>query len=155
METFGSRLRKLIDEKDIQYKDFAKILRVAPSTISNWLNGDRFPNDEKILTIIADFFNVTTDYLLCRTDNKNNTLSEYIVNDQRIKISYNNDNFPDGMSDNDKLAYGEIGNALKSLGLVYEDLAIIKRFRELKLELKDLDQLSEIKKIVTKFNVEK
>ena len=76
METFGSRLRKLIDEKDIQYKDFAKILRVAPSTISNWLNGDRFPNDEKILTIIADFFNVTTDYLLCRTDNKNNTLSE-------------------------------------------------------------------------------
>lgn len=67
MSIFGNRLRSLIEEADIEGKEFAKALHVQPSTVSNWLGGVRFPKDD-VLIQIADYFSVTTDYLLGRTD---------------------------------------------------------------------------------------
>lgn len=72
METniFGNRLRILLEEKDLEGKEFAKIIHVQPPTVSNWLNGNRFPNQDT-LRKIADYFNVSVDYLLGRTDIRN------------------------------------------------------------------------------------
>ncbi|MHC1684926.1 MAG: helix-turn-helix domain-containing protein [Clostridiaceae bacterium] len=68
MNVFGNRLRSLIEEAEIEGKDFAKAIHVQPSTVSNWLGGVRFPKDD-VLIKIADYFKVSIDYLLGRTDN--------------------------------------------------------------------------------------
>lgn len=65
MSKFGDRLRELREEKDLMSKDFAKIMNVEPATVTNWEKGKRFPKDD-ILMKIADYFNVSIDYLLGR-----------------------------------------------------------------------------------------
>lgn len=67
LSKFGERLRTVLEEKDMQGKELAKILSVEPPTVSNWLNGNRFPKDDMLIQI-ADYFNVSVDYLLGRTD---------------------------------------------------------------------------------------
>lgn len=70
MSMFGRRLRTLLEEHDMEGKDFAKAMHVQPPTVSNWMNGNRFPKEDVLLNI-ASFFNVTTDYLLGISDLKN------------------------------------------------------------------------------------
>lgn len=98
MATFGSRLRELLDGAEIQYKDFAKLLKVAPSTISNWLSGERFPNDEKILMFLADYFDVTLDYLLGRTDDKDTIVVKNNVDGHDIEIGVDRKDYPNGLT---------------------------------------------------------
>lgn len=78
---FGNRLRMLLEERDIEGKEFAKMLHVQPPTLSNWLNGNRFPKDREMLTSIADYFNVSLDYLL----GKSNTRNSEQTNQQKEK----------------------------------------------------------------------
>lgn len=47
--------------------DLAEHLDISPTTVSSLCNGRLAPNLEKLIKI-ADFFNVSTDYLLGRTD---------------------------------------------------------------------------------------
>lgn len=65
--TFGQRLINLREEKGIFQKELAAHLNVSISTISNYENDVHFP-DIAILCKLADYFHVTTDYLLARTD---------------------------------------------------------------------------------------
>lgn len=60
---FGNRLRFLIDESDITQKELAMHLNIAPSTISSYVQNAREP-DFATLKLIAEYFGVTTDYLL-------------------------------------------------------------------------------------------
>src|SRR5690606_24438351 len=46
-----------------------EIFNVRKGTVSNWENGNRFP-DENTIIKLADFFNVSIDYLLGRTDKR-------------------------------------------------------------------------------------
>lgn len=66
MDKFGPILRMLLEERELDGKDFAKVLNVAQPTVSNWINGNRSPNQE-MLIIIADYFEVSVDFLLGRT----------------------------------------------------------------------------------------
>jgi len=45
-------------------------LHIAQNTVSQWENESRDIDSDK-LNVLADYFNVTTDYLLCRTNNPN------------------------------------------------------------------------------------
>ena len=67
METFGGRLLTLRTEKNISRLQLANILNVSVRLISYWENNQR-ECDFKTLVSIADYFSVTTDYLLGRTD---------------------------------------------------------------------------------------
>jgi transcriptional regulator with XRE-family HTH domain len=67
---FGSRLRQLREEKALYQKDLASKLGLTQKTISNYENNERFP-DPKILSKIADLFNVSIDFLLDRSDMRN------------------------------------------------------------------------------------
>ncbi len=49
--------------------EFAKIFNVTKQTVSNWENGNRNP-DSATLSKLADYFGVTVDYLLGRTDKR-------------------------------------------------------------------------------------
>lgn len=64
---FGKRLRELRLKKDLTQADLAKIIGLGESTISFYESNKRQP-DYEILTKLATFFNVSTDYLLGRTD---------------------------------------------------------------------------------------
>lgn len=68
MRTFGDTLKKLRKKKDIRQEDVAKALGVQETTISNWENNRRIPEDHQMLVKIAEFFDCTTDYLLGKED---------------------------------------------------------------------------------------
>ena len=63
MSTFGSRLKALRQSKGLTGVELGEILNVSNKTISTWENNTREPNQEMTATI-AEYFNVTTDYLL-------------------------------------------------------------------------------------------
>lgn len=60
---FNERLRYLIECKEIKIKDLAPQISLSASTLSNYAQGTREP-DYETLKRIADYFGVTTDYLL-------------------------------------------------------------------------------------------
>ena len=63
MSDFGSQLKKLRKNNKITQKELAKILGLAQTTIANYENNSRFPNQETLIEI-ADYFGVTLDYLI-------------------------------------------------------------------------------------------
>lgn len=64
---FAEKLRYLIDCQDIKLKTLAPKLDISPSTLSNYTQGTREP-DYEVLVRIADYFGVSTDYLLGREE---------------------------------------------------------------------------------------
>ena len=65
----STRLKNLREDKNIKQKDLALYLDVSSSTIGKYEVGKREPNIEK-LNKIADYFNVSIDYLVGRTEKK-------------------------------------------------------------------------------------
>lgn len=70
MKTFGDRLRELRTERQITGEKFGELFSVTKTAVSYWENGKSFPGEETV-SKIADFFNVTTDYLLGKSDIRN------------------------------------------------------------------------------------
>lgn len=65
MARFGELLAELRLDRRLTQKELANILYVSDGTISNYENGVHLPDVEKLVSI-ADFFDVSTDYLLGR-----------------------------------------------------------------------------------------
>lgn len=63
----GNRIKSLREEKGIKQDELAKILLISPSAVGMYERDEREPNDEITLKL-ANFFDVTTDYLLGKTD---------------------------------------------------------------------------------------
>lgn len=72
---FGDKLRTLIEEKNITQKELATKLNIAPSTVSSYVQNTREP-DFETLKVLADFFQVTTDYFLGYRPNNSKTTSQ-------------------------------------------------------------------------------
>jgi len=68
-ENFIKNLSVLLEENDITQRELAEKINVTEVTISRYLSGERSPRIE-IVSKIADFFGVTTDYLLGVSDTK-------------------------------------------------------------------------------------
>ncbi|WAM36578.1 helix-turn-helix domain-containing protein [Caldicellulosiruptor acetigenus] len=62
-----NRIRELRLERGLSQEELGKVLNVSGRTIGHYENGSREPSPEA-LNKLADFFGVTIDYLLCRTD---------------------------------------------------------------------------------------
>ncbi len=67
MNKFGEVLKDLRTERNLTRKALATILNVSERLIGYWENGNRECSFSMLLRL-ADFFEVTTDYLLGRTD---------------------------------------------------------------------------------------
>lgn len=65
----GNRIKLLRLEKGNTQKQLSEYLGLTPKMISFYEKEERFPPHDIILKL-ADYFNVTTDYLLGRTDEK-------------------------------------------------------------------------------------
>lgn len=82
----GNNIRLLRENYPISQLEFAKLLNISNSALSQYESGNRMPNDE-IKLKIADFFGVSVDFLLGRenlkierNDPKNNTIIDEIEN---------------------------------------------------------------------------
>lgn len=60
---FGDKLRTLIKERNMTQKELALHLNIAPSTLGSYVQNTREP-DFSTLKLLADYFNVSIDYLL-------------------------------------------------------------------------------------------
>jgi transcriptional regulator with XRE-family HTH domain len=69
--TFGDRLRELRVENKMGQKEVGDLINVSYSTIGKYESNERTPDPDK-LNKLADFFKVSVDYLLGRTDIKKN-----------------------------------------------------------------------------------
>lgn len=63
---FGDTLRCLIEDNDMTQKQVATKLNIAPTTLGNYVRNLREPDFETLVKL-ADYFNVSTDFLLNRT----------------------------------------------------------------------------------------
>lgn len=65
-----NKIKQLRLDNNLLQSDLADILNVGQGTISNWENGRTEP-DQESLKLIAQHFNVSLDYLLGFSDDKN------------------------------------------------------------------------------------
>lgn len=84
----GKRLRELRKKKGIRQKDLANYLQISDSAIGMYENGKRDPDSETIKKL-ADFFNVSVDYLLGREESTYERLEKNLARlDPRIQQAY-------------------------------------------------------------------
>ncbi len=67
MANLATRLRELRRGRNLQQAQLAAALGLAQTTIGNYEQGNRFPSEQTLLRI-ADYFEVSLDYLLGRSD---------------------------------------------------------------------------------------
>lgn len=68
---FKERLKELRTKKSIKQKDLGQVLNYNYTTISNYESGRNEPSISDIKKL-AEFFDVSIDYLLCINDYKRN-----------------------------------------------------------------------------------
>ena len=64
----AASLKNLRERYHLSQNDVAKILKVSPAFISSYERDERTPSPQK-LSLLADLYHTTTDYLLCRNNN--------------------------------------------------------------------------------------
>jgi len=82
VKKFGENLRKLRDRHDMTQEALGKLLNVTQSTIAYYESGKKQPTLETLI-IIANYFEVSTDFLLNRT-NVVSTASEISKSDSEL-----------------------------------------------------------------------
>lgn len=85
MIAFGEILAELCQDRKMTQKDLAQAMFVTVGTISNYENGVHYPDVEKLISL-ADYFNVTTDYLLgrCKADVSPDVFDESIIGEKTM-----------------------------------------------------------------------
>lgn len=94
---FLNRLRELRIERELLQSDIAKLINKSERTVGFYETGERDMNTET-LAILANFFNVSIDYLLGKSD---------IRNPEDYKYAYNRPKEAEGLSDE------EVNDALR------------------------------------------
>jgi len=97
LDTFGQRLKLLRNEKQLTGSELGKLLNVTKVAVSKWETNDRFP-DKDVLIKLADTFDVTIDWLLCRTDIKTALVINDRVDGKNIELHVERDAYPDGLT---------------------------------------------------------
>lgn len=82
---FGDRLKELRESRKLTQLELANMFNVHKTTISNWEKGKRFP-DEEILNKLADYFNISMNYLLGK-EAKNDIKSKSINDMTEMVVS--------------------------------------------------------------------
>ena len=98
---FAKRLKDLREEKDVTQKVVADYLGISDRGYGYYESGERFP-PQNILVKIADYFNVSIDYLLCRTNIKNPPLQ--VADNDSVYAAHRDDGY-DKPLDPETLAY--------------------------------------------------
>ncbi|SHJ33040.1 helix-turn-helix transcriptional regulator, partial [Desulfofundulus thermosubterraneus] len=81
---FGERLAFLRQQKGLSQAELARLLGVGQSTIAMYEKNKRLP-DYQFLIRLADFFGVSTDYLLGRVDQPSFSGDEKVL-DEKLQV---------------------------------------------------------------------
>lgn len=87
-ESIGNRIKRLREEKGWSLRDFEERVGINYSVL-NRIELEKRPVKDHELSIIADVFSVATDYIMCKTDNRNgHTLNEEksLVDDPQLGL---------------------------------------------------------------------
>lgn len=105
---FGERLKALREEKSITRDVLARKLNITYSAVSKYETNVRFP-DKAALIKIADYFDVSLDYLLCRSDIRetaekllNKSKAQFLVRSPENTYSANEDLTPEAVAEIEK-----------------------------------------------------
>jgi len=85
-KTFGERLKELRMELDMDQDEFGEIFNKSKSSISSYENNKRVPSLE-LVKKFAEYFNVTTDYLLGISDvrfSPDEKIKNALINDREL-----------------------------------------------------------------------
>lgn len=77
---FCERLKEMRIKRGYTQDEFAKMINISPSSISLYENGDREPSISMLKTI-SETLDVSSDYLLGLSDEKNKDKLKLSVND--------------------------------------------------------------------------
>ena len=94
----GQRIRDLRKEKRLSQTELADVVHVSQQTITAWENDKAEPSSSAIAAL-ADYFGVTTDYLLGRTPTP-----EFTAKNER-DVQNIVDDLINGLSNENSLAY--------------------------------------------------
>ena len=85
----SQRIREIRSEKKISQKELAQKLFVSPQAVSKWERNEATPNPEAVAKM-AEIFEVSADYLLGRTDQKDSPApeGERVVRDEEIRAAF-------------------------------------------------------------------
>ena len=111
-KTIGKRINILLAEQTKMQKELAVHLGVPANTVSYFISGRRTPNTEQIAKI-ADFFDVSADYLLGRTN------AETTDKDLRFICEYT------GLSENTIMTLHNSGGIWENLKIEYDGIIIL------------------------------
>lgn len=104
MVSLGSTIKKLREQNNINQKDFAKKMNVSNVVLSRYESDERKP-DYDTLQRIADYFNVTTDYLLGRGTKKSDKTLPTSTSKEERDIAKQLKEFQDSIENSDGLAF--------------------------------------------------
>lgn len=76
MNQIGQRMKELREASHLSQAEIAKMCGSNQATIAKMENGKTTPS-VKVLVWLADYFDVSMDYLCCRTDQPQGKLYEY------------------------------------------------------------------------------
>lgn len=67
MEKFSTRVKELRESRSLSQEALGKIIGVKRYSVYTYEKGRNYPDIPRLIAL-ADYFDVTTDYLLGRTD---------------------------------------------------------------------------------------
>jgi transcriptional regulator with XRE-family HTH domain len=111
MATFADRLKEERIQKNLTQTELAKTLYLGQTSVSKYESGKQIP-EMPTLQKIADFFEISIDYLLGKTDIRNYT------DDPNITIALHSDTDYDEFP---KEAKEEINNFIEYIKQKYKD----------------------------------
>ena len=87
--TVQERLKDLRTERHLKLEELAAATKISKSALGSYENDERKEISHKSLVELADFYGVSTDYLLCRTENRNHPgmeLTELHLSDEMVEL---------------------------------------------------------------------
>lgn len=87
--TIQERLKDLRTERHLKLEDVAEATGISKSALGNYENDDYREISHGSIITLAEFYNVSTDYLLCLTENRNHPdtgLTELHLSDSMVEL---------------------------------------------------------------------
>lgn len=109
---FAQRLCALMKERNVKQSILAEKAGCSRQSVSQYINGSSVPNVDNLLSI-SDFFDVSTDYLLGRTNAKTTD------KDLRIICEYT------GLSENTIMTLHNSGGIWENLTILHDSSIVI------------------------------
>lgn len=117
----AGRLREERIKKNLNQPELAKILNVTKQTVSNWENNNRVP-DVLTLEKLADLYDCSVDYLLCRTNERKGIINNYEIDGKDVAMEVSKDIYPNGLTKDEVIKRLKIIKQMEDMGFSFPEV---------------------------------